>query len=99
MTLLVLALAALCYCLWWIYAARTARAGLDDWVARRRAAGVEVALSDVETTGFPLAIRMSARNVAIRQPGGPGWAAPGLVPGRGRGGFRGFMSRFRGLRR
>lgn len=69
------------YWFYWNHLADGLRAGLDRWVADRRAEGIEVQHGPVEVSGFPyrLLLNVSAPTVSVpRQPAAPAWSADSL---------------------
>jgi hypothetical protein len=68
----------------WHFAVQQLRAGLDAWIAERRASGWSVASEAPQAGGWPLAATLSLRNVAMQGgaadiPGGMAWRATGIV--------------------
>lgn len=69
------------YWFYWNHLADGLRAGLDRWVADRRAEGIEVRHGPVEVSGFPyrLLLNVNAPAVSVpRQPAAPAWSADSL---------------------
>ncbi len=69
------------YWFYWNHLAEGLRAGLDRWVADRRADGIDVRHGPVEVSGFPyrLLLNVSAPAVSVPQePAAPAWSAAAL---------------------
>lgn len=69
------------YWFYWNHLAEGLRAGLDRWVADRRAEGIDVRHGPVEVSGFPYRLLLTVDSPAIsvpRQPAGPSWSAASL---------------------
>ena len=69
------------YWFYWNHLADGLRAGLDRWVADRRAEGIDVRHGPVEVSGFPYRLLLTVGAPAVsapRRPAAPAWSADSL---------------------
>lgn len=75
---IVLAVAAIAYGIFWFAAAAQLRDGVIEWTAARRAEGYTVAYSGLRIGGFPFLFRLTFETLELATPdGAPPWAWAG----------------------
>ncbi|WP_299772787.1 DUF2125 domain-containing protein [uncultured Tateyamaria sp.] len=64
----IVALAVLAWCGWWWVASAGLRSGVQTWFDARQADGWQAELRDVESGGFPFALKAGLRDIALADP-------------------------------
>lgn len=67
--LIIFAVIAGGYFLWWSHMADEMLLGAQNWEQQRKMEGYEISHSPYELSGFPYRIKLSARDISIRNPG------------------------------
>lgn len=78
-SLLVAALAASVYALYWFHVAGELRKGIDAFAQQRRTEGWIVELDDVRVDGFPGAVTARLGPLRLKNPAGLAWRTDGLA--------------------